>query len=100
LYVYFIASGGRSPMMKIGKAIDPDRRLAELQIGSPFKLKIAGKFLCRSERHALHVESILHSYAKPWHVRGEWFEHERSMRLLRKLQLSRPLKDPDLPGLP
>jgi hypothetical protein len=86
MYVYFIRSCGGTSMIKIGKATDPERRLAELQTGSPFKLKLLAKFICRSEKHALHVESILHNYCKRWRIRGEWFEYGRTKGLLAMLQ--------------
>lgn len=82
MYVYFIQSGNA---VKIGKAIDPERRVAELQTGSPSTLRILAKFICRSSKHALQMESVLHEYCKCWRLRGEWFDRRRTSALLRSI---------------
>lgn len=65
--VYFIQSGVNGPI-KIGKAINPESRLAELQVGSPFALRLIGATPGDvSAEHALHVRF------REDHIRGEWF---------------------------
>lgn len=65
--VYFIQSGTDGPI-KIGKANDPEARLAELQVGSPSALRLIG-----SIPGGIAEERALHARFSADRVRGEWF---------------------------
>ena len=64
--VYFIEGGGYT---KIGKADDPQKRLKELQTGSPFPLSL--KFVTEG---GFEKESQIHSALSKYRFNGEWFE--------------------------
>jgi len=57
--------------VKIGIATDPEKRLGELQVGSPFNLWIRDK--ARPD-NALTVERFLHDKFEKYHMRGEWYD--------------------------
>lgn len=69
-YVYAIGIEG-SPLIKIGHARDPERRLATLQTGLPFKLILL--YQLKVERPRL-VEQCLHGMLENSRGRGEWFD--------------------------
>jgi len=67
--IYIIQATG-TDRYKVGfTARDPVKRLAELQIGSPFPLEL-NHFFSGSMRE----EKDLHEALSPFHVGGEWFE--------------------------
>lgn len=70
--LYFIQSK-KTGMIKIGRSKHPERRLKQLQTGSPNKLKLIAVFENEGWR-----EYELHHYLKQWKVRsnGEWFTHD------------------------
>jgi hypothetical protein len=74
MYVYFIRCRGDKSRLKIGKAADPNRRLAELQTGCPYPMTLESKIKCRSEKHAFYVEKLAHVYFKDYRTQGEWFK--------------------------
>lgn len=67
-HVYVV--GSDDGPMKIGIAIDPRNRLAELQVGHPFKLKVL-----RTWKHeaAAHIELAAHKILRGNRLQGEWF---------------------------
>lgn len=67
-FVYAIESGSA---VKIGWAIDPERRLAELNVGSPARHKLLG-FVRGTKEH----ECELHRLCVKERIRGEWFRNE------------------------
>lgn len=71
-YVYFMVHGGSdntgAGMTKIGWARNPARRLKELQVGNPYRLRLEAVFAGSSL-----VENRVHRTLAPWRVRGEWF---------------------------
>lgn len=69
-YVYAIRAIGTN-RVKIGFSQEPDARLNQLQIGSPFPLEI----LC-IRRGTIGMEQRIHSLYKDKRVTGEWFEFE------------------------
>jgi hypothetical protein len=75
MYVYFIRCKSNPPMVKIGKAKDPDGRMEYLQTGCPFNLKLLGSLPCRSEEHSREIEKALHNMFRRDHHRGEWFKY-------------------------
>lgn len=66
-FVYFVAGdvGG----IKIGTAIDPQKRLTDLQCGSPIKLRILA--VCDGGRG---VEREYHARFSAHRLHGEWFD--------------------------
>lgn len=60
------------PAFKIGLAWDPQRRLQQLQVGSPLELE-----LLRYSRGDKALELRLHRALEPWRIRGEWFDLTR-----------------------
>lgn len=67
-FIYFIQRGYTGPV-KIGWALDPDRRLGELQIGSAEDLHIIG-----ITPGTMADERQLHKDVAEYRVRGEWFQ--------------------------
>lgn len=67
LFVYFIQDGDDGPV-KIGKALNPASRLAELQCGNPRPLTLRAVVLA-----AIDTESSLHAMWRFACMRGEWF---------------------------
>ena len=70
-WVYFIE--GSHGYIKIGWALDPLRRMDELQIGSAHDLTLIGA--ARGDRH---LEGEYHRHLADARVRGEWFDPARS----------------------
>lgn len=69
-WVYFIANES-SGAIKIGYSSDPEKRLSDLQVASPAKLRLIGRIPGGAE-----LERQLHQ--KFWSLRlnGEWFKYE------------------------
>ena len=66
--IYFIGSL-ESGTVKIGKSNNPEKRLAELQIGNPHKLVLYGIITNVSQE----LENRLHQLFGDLHIKGEWF---------------------------
>lgn len=66
-YVYFIQHGDWGPV-KIGMAVDPEKRCCDLQTGNPEKLHV--RVAVPGDRA---LEGELHRRFKEWHLHGEWF---------------------------
>lgn len=64
-FVYFISNG---EAIKIGWSEDVDRRLVELQVGSPVPLTIVGKFSA-----TFAEEQETHRKFQHLRLQGEWF---------------------------
>lgn len=77
MFVYFIIAGG---YVKIGKAVNPQARLKELQVGCPFAMHIYETIDCGTSKGALHHERHLHKMFKKQRMRGEWFQWNKAMR--------------------
>lgn len=71
--VYMIRAGEKGPI-KIGKAENVDRRLAELQTANYEELKIIAIIPCGSTKAAEYVERGLHKRFGRYRIRGEWFK--------------------------
>ena len=69
-FVYFVARGEDGPI-KIGRAGDPDKRLAQLQTGSPDDLLLRDVVPGQND-----LERSLHQRFAPARIRGEWFGAE------------------------
>lgn len=75
-YVYFIGAEATG-YVKIGCADDPKHRLATLQIGSPYRLRLRG--VLRTD----DAPGLEREYHDRWdHLRhhGEWFKADRDLR--------------------
>lgn len=80
-WVYFVGvDDGHSPI-KVGWALDIDRRIAELQCG------IWKELVCFGEVHGGRIlETWAHRQLVPYRVRREWFQREAALTLLREMQ--------------
>ncbi len=74
--VYFIACDNR--FVKVGFTENVDARLADLQVGCPFELRVLGAMPDIHEE----VERWFHAVLRFEHVRGEWFNLTDPIRLL------------------
>ena len=68
-YVYFVRVAGQS-VFKVGISDNPERRLADMQIGCPYELLLYATALVTD---AETVEKQLHRVLSSVQVRGEWF---------------------------
>lgn len=75
-YVYAITDGA---FLKIGLALDPSKRMAELQVASPSFLEVMETIECQRYGDASRLEKKIHRACKKFHVRGEWFEMDALM---------------------
>ena len=76
-YVYFATVKGRGHKpLKVGFTKEPDRRLSELQTGSPYKLTMPIILMFDSEKLAREAERTFHWYLGMRHqgMCGEWFK--------------------------
>jgi len=73
MYVYFIRAGN-SGAIKIGMAVNIERRMNTLQTGNAFKLNIIALIPCDTREQALYLEQRLHRCFNSQHIRGEWFQ--------------------------
>lgn len=71
--VYFIQSG-ENGAVKIGYAVDPERRLKLLQIGTPASLRII-----RTIEGDRLTESAAHKRFAEHRITGEWFRYHQDM---------------------
>jgi len=81
MYVYFIRAGNRGAI-KIGVARNVERRMATMQTGNAFELKLLACIKCNSRNDSLILEKRLHSKFKRQRVRGEWFTGNIDFRSL------------------
>lgn len=73
-YLYFIEAVD-SGFIKIGRSLNPELRLKQLEAGSPNQLVILGKVSGGSE-----LEAELHKRFSAHRERGEWFRATRELR--------------------
>jgi hypothetical protein len=59
-----------SDLVKIGRGVNPEKRLSDCQVGSPLALVLLWK---ESVPDAKATEEDLHRHFKRYHTRGEWF---------------------------
>lgn len=67
-HIYVITAEG-APIIKIGKADDPDDRVKRLQTGSPTKLTVAWTVQAKPQ-----LEPLLHERFADYREGGEWFD--------------------------
>ncbi|WP_083861039.1 GIY-YIG nuclease family protein [Halobiforma nitratireducens] len=76
--------------VKIGRARNPEQRLGELQVSSPFELRLKKT---ATPDDAAAVEKYLHSHFDKYHMRGEWFDipaDERDFPIPRRISGNQP----------
>lgn len=73
-FVYFIRMGDDGPI-KIGHALSPRDRLAELQTGNPYRL-----YLLHVVEGGEPLERRLHEELASYRLEGEWFEPTERVR--------------------
>ena len=71
--VYLVRAGNRGAI-KIGVAVNVERRMAALQTGNAFELKLLATIKCRSKEEAYILEKQLHAKFERQKIRGEWFQ--------------------------
>ena len=74
--VYFIKKGNE---VKIGRSVDIERRIEELQVANSVDLHLLYKIEDVEESFELHIHSVCSRY----HVRGEWFTEDVLDHLLK-----------------
>lgn len=82
-FVYFIKDE-TTGFTKIGSAIDIEKRLKTLQVGSSSKLNLQIRI---NDKDYIKLENKLHKILKGYRVHGEWFDlsdigHKNLRRLL------------------
>lgn len=95
-HVYLVQCDGDEGPIKIGIAVDPNRRLSELRIGCPYPMQLLATIWTDD---ADMDERRLHSRFHKSRIHGEWFEcgpellalamtarREESQRVLRQIQ--------------
>ena len=70
-YVYFITD---AEFVKIGVAVDPAKRMEDLQVASARELTMICKIPARTTKGAYRIENFLHWEYKAFLVRGEWYD--------------------------
>ena len=75
--IYFIQCNGNDGPIKIGIAVDPNRRLSELRIGCPYPMALLAE--CATE-DADAEERRLHLVFRHLRIHGEWFTYATELR--------------------
>lgn len=78
-YVYIIKA---DTFVKIGFSENPEKRLSEMQTGSPHELELLAKFPYGTRPEAAAKEKEMHLLFSTWHHRGEWFYADCMKRAL------------------
>ena len=73
MHVYFVQSGRRGSI-KIGSAINVERRMTTLQTGNPDRLRLLAVIKCKTRGDAMVLEKKLHKKFKRHRLRGEWYK--------------------------
>ena len=73
--VYFIRHKGTNPI-KIGHTSknNPDDRIKEFEVGSPFGIELMGVILCK---HSADMEHTIHDMFKDRNIKGEWYNIDK-----------------------
>lgn len=83
--VYFIRIDG-TDYVKIGRAVDVQKRLANLSVAHPMALEVVHTIKTANSTSDAVLEKRLHAHLKTSRVRGEWF-------VLTNEQLTRAIND-------
>jgi len=85
-YVYLIECKSVKPYpIKIGVATCPEKRIAELQTGCPYPLRLVSSIPFDSRGLAYEFESFSHSYFNYCRLSGEWFD-SRKLKINKAMQ--------------
>lgn len=79
--VYFflqVFESSTRALTKVGSAMDPARRLNEIQVGNPYGIEIAAVF-----RGTPKDEFRAHRALAPYRLRGEWFALQGAIDVIR-----------------
>lgn len=82
MVVYFVRAGNKGAI-KIGVARDVKKRLATMQTGNPFELKVIALIPCSGVQQAFDTERRIHNLFKAKRIRGEWFAGDINFRSIR-----------------
>lgn len=80
MYLYFIRCHSNANCIKIGRAVNPEARLNELQVGNPHDLSLIFAYKLKSAKHSVDAETRVHRTFKYANVRGEWFSADSALR--------------------
>jgi hypothetical protein len=69
----YIIEAGTSGRFKVGMAVDAEKRIHDLQIGSADKLNVRLLLHVCCMRHAAGFEALLHRFFRESSIHGEWF---------------------------
>jgi len=72
MFIYLLKSEDNG-YYKIGKTINPEKRIKSLQTGNPEKIIIISKVNVES-RFSSKIETAMHSQYSYAHKNGEWFD--------------------------
>lgn len=72
-YVYILSNGVD---IKIGKANDVKKRIAQLQTGSSTVFSLLGVIKCNGSKEAFDIEKELHTKLAPYKTLNEWFPYK------------------------
>lgn len=81
-WVYFARQGASGPI-KIGRAVDPHKRVRDLSVGSPIPLVILGAVLSEAYEEE---EAEIHARLDERCVQGEWFVAEVAFCEMKRLE--------------
>lgn len=84
MVVYFVRAGNKGAI-KIGVARDVQKRLATMQTGNPFELKVIALIPCSGVQQAFDTERRIHNMFRSKRIRGEWFYGDINFRDVRDL---------------
>ena len=73
--VYFIQCNGWQGPIKIGSAVDVQKRLLGMATGNPYPLVLLAEYPAPRE-----VEWRLHKRFRPYRIQGEWFDPAQKLR--------------------
>lgn len=89
-HLYIVKSGTlKNAPVKIGVAVNVEKRITELQTGNPSELILMYKIPMNSRAHAYSVEARLHREFKRHCILGEWFR----ARVVHKINVKELLQD-------
>ena len=85
MYVYVIRAGTKGAI-KIGVAMNIERRIATLQTGNAFKLNLIALIPCDNRKKAQALEARIHRFFERQRIRGEWFQGNINFKKIENIQ--------------
>ena len=80
MYYLYVIQEDREGFVKIGKTLNVEDRLKQLQTANPATLSILYQFPYVDPGHARSAEDNLHDYFKHTRFKGEWFKFTKYMK--------------------